>query len=231
MKFSAKTPRHRKPPIHCTPLFMKFPTLIIFFLSLVACNNSNLQTQKAILKSVHIPDTTNNWYAKLFDYPNYVRKTEITKQLSLDNLEADTSNSEIRIWTIGSNYNPQTLIYLKNKNDIWTITKLNYYLSFDKAKTKVDSVLTQSKIERTISPSEFSFLETDRIWQQPSQSEMKNRGSYGCTDGYTLLIEMSNKSKYKFSNYICPDIHVSKDTAFQNVVTFIQKVAELIDKK
>jgi len=98
-----------------TPLFMKFPALIIFFLTFVACNNSNLQTQKAILKSVHIPDTTNNWYAKLFDYPNYARKTVITKQLSLDNLEADTSNSEIRIWTIGSNYNPQTLIYLKTK--------------------------------------------------------------------------------------------------------------------
>ena len=210
---------------------MKLSILIIFFLTLAACNNSNLQTQKAIPKSVHIPDMTNNWYAKYFDYPNYVRKTEISKQLNLSSLEADTSNSEIRIWTIGSNYNPQRLISLKNKNNIWTITKLNYYLSFDNAKTKVDSVLTQSKIEREISTSEFNFLGADKIWQQPSQSEMKNGGSYGCTDGYALLIEMNNKSKYKFSNYICPDFHVLKDTTFQNVMTFKQKVAELIDKK
>ena len=109
---------------------MNLSILFIFFLTLAACSNSSLQTDKAVPKTIHIPDTTNNWYAKLFDYPNYVRKTEIAKQLNLDNLEADTSNSEIRIWTIGSNYNPQTLISLKNKNNIWTITKLNYYLSF-----------------------------------------------------------------------------------------------------
>ena len=106
-------------------------------MTFAACNNSNLQTQKVIPRSVHIPDTTNNWYAKLFDYPNYVRKTEIAKQLNIENLESDTSNSEIRIWTIGSNYNPQTLTSLKNKNGIWTITKLNYYLSFDNAKTSI----------------------------------------------------------------------------------------------
>ena len=189
-----------------------------------------MQTEKSIPKSIHIPDTTNNWYAKLFDYPNYIKKTEIAKQLNLENLEADTSNSEIRVWTIGSSYNPQTVISLKNKNNIWTITRLNYYLSFDNPKIKVDSVLTQAKIERTISANEFDLLDTEKIWQQPSQSEMKNGGSYGCTDGYALLIEMNNSSKYKFSSYICPDFHVSKDTTFQNVVAFEQKVAALIDK-
>ncbi len=209
---------------------MKPFATIIFCLTLFACNNSNLQTQKAISKSVHIPDTTNNWYAKLFDYPNYVRKTEIAKQLNIGNLEADTSNSEIRIWTIGSNYNPQTLTSLKNKNGIWTINRLNYYLSFDNAKTKVDSISTKGKIEKIISTDEFNLLRTEQIWQLPSQSEMKNGGSYGCTDGYALLIEMNNKSKYKFSCYICPDFHISKDTTFQNVVTFKQKVGELIDK-
>ena len=189
-----------------------------------------MQTQKAIQKSVHIPDTTNNWYAKLFDYPNYVRKTEISKQLNLENLEVDSSNSEIRIWIIGSNYNPKTLISLKNKNGIWTITKLNYYLSFDNAKTKVDSIATNGRVEKIISINEFNFLGTEKIWQQPSQSEMTNGGSYGCMDGYALLIEMNNKSKYKFSCYISPDLHVLKDTTFKNVVTFKQKVGELLAK-
>jgi hypothetical protein len=210
---------------------MKLSILIIFSLTLVACNNSNLQTQKAISRSVHIPDTTNNWYAKLFDYPNYVKKTEIVKQLNLENLEADTSNSEIRIWTIGSNYNPQTLISLKDKNGIWTITRLNYYLSFDNAKTKVDSISTKGKVEKAISIDEFNLLGTEQIWQLPSQSEMTNGGSFGCMDGYALLIEMNNKSKYKFLCYICPDLHVSKDTTFQTVVTFKQKIGELISKE
>jgi hypothetical protein len=207
---------------------MKPLTIIIFCLTLVACNNSNLQTQKSIPKSVHIPDTTNNWYAKLFDYPNYVKETEITKQLNLENLETDTLNSEIRIWTIGSNYNPQTLISLKNKNNIWTITKLNYYLNFNDAKTKVDSVSTRQKIEKTISINEFNLLKTEQIWQLPSQSEMKNGSSYGCVDGYALLIEMNSKSKYKFSCYICPDLHISKDSTFQNVVTFKKSVDSLL---
>jgi len=209
---------------------MKLSILIIFFLTLAACNNSNLQTQKVIPRSINIPDTTNNWYAKLFDYPNYVRKTEITKQLNIEILEADTSNSEIRIWTIGSNYNPQTLTSLKNKNGIWTIAKLNYYLSFDNAKTKVDSILTKGKIDKIISINEFNLLKTEQIWQLPSQSEMKNGDSYGCTDGYALLIEMSNKSKYKFSCYICPDLHVSKDTTFKTVVNFKQNISKLLDK-
>lgn len=73
-------------------------------------------------------------------------------------------------------------------------------------------------------------MQTEQIWQMPSQSEMKNGSSYGCTGGYALLIEMNNKSKYKFSCYICPDFHVSKDTTFQNIVTFEQKVDELISK-
>ena len=210
---------------------MKPLTIIIFCLTLLACNNSNLQTQKLIPKSVHIPDTTNNWYAKLFDYPNYVKKTEITKQLNLDNLEADTSNSEIRIWIIGSNYNPQTLTSLKNVNNGWTISRINYYLSFDNAKAKVDSISTEGKVEKTISMDEFNLLVTEQIWQLPSQSEMKNGGSFGCMDGYALLIEINNKLKYKFLCYICPDLHVSKDTTFQNVVTFKQKVDELISKK
>ena len=210
--------------------FMKSLIIIIFCLTLVACNNSNLQTENAIPKSIHIPDTTNNWYAKVFDYPYYLKKNEVTKELNLENLEADTSNSEIRIWTIGSNYNAQTVISLKNKNNIWTISRLNYYLSFDNAKTKVDSVAAKDKIERTISTDEITSLRTEQIWQLPSQSEMKNGGSYGCVDGYGLLIEMNSKTKYKFSFYMCPDFHVSKDTTFQNVINFKQKVGELLSK-
>jgi hypothetical protein len=148
-----------------------------------------LQTQKAIPKSIHIPDTANNWYAKLFDYPNYIKKTEIAKQLNLESLEADTSNSVIRIWAIGSNYNPQTVTVLKNKNNIWTITRINYYLNFDNTKTKVDSISTKGKIEKVIPINELNFLGIEQIWQLPSQSEMNNGGSYGfCWRGPTTNV-------------------------------------------
>ncbi len=221
-----KTPEH-KSTLYVT--FMKPLIIIIFCLIFIGCNNSNLQPDNPIPKSIQIPDTTNNWYAKLFDYPSYLKKTEIAKQLALENLETDTSNSEIRIWTIGSNYNPQTIIFLKNKNNIWTISKLNYYLSFGNTKPKVDSI-SKGKIEREISINEFNLLGSEQIWQLPSQSEMKNGSTYGCVDGYALLIEMNIKSKYKFLFYMCPDFHISRDSTFQSVVNFKQKVGEILSK-
>jgi hypothetical protein len=117
---------------------------------------------------------------------------------------------------------------LKNKDSIWIVSSLNYYLNFDNAKTKVDSISTKREIKKIISVNEFNFLRTEQIWLLPSQSEMINGDSYGCTDGYSLLVELSNKSKYKFLSYVCPDFHISKDTTFQNIVNFKQKVAELI---
>jgi len=209
---------------------MKSLNIILFCLILVCCNHKNLLIGKAFPKSIHIPDTTNNLYAKHFDYPYYLIKTEIAKQLKLENLETDTSSSEIRIWKIGSNYHPQKIITLKNRNNIWTIAVLTYYLNHkgQNAKVKVDSISTRGKNEREISLNEFTLLMTDQIWQLPSQSEMKNGGSYGCMDGYALLIEMNSKEKYKYLFYMCPDLHVSKDSTFQTVVTFTNNVAKLI---
>jgi hypothetical protein len=207
---------------------MKTLIIITTFLTLISCNNSSLQTKTLVIKSIHIPDTTNNRYAKLFDYTYYQEKSAIAKQLNLDTLETDTSNSEIRIWTIGSNYNPQKIFFLKKINKTWTISKLIYYLHFSETQIKVDSISTQGKNEREILLNEFNLLKTDQIWQLPSQSEMKNGAKYGCNDGYALLIEMNDKSKYKFSCYTCPDLHIAKDSVFKTVLDFEQKVGELL---
>jgi len=218
-------PQRQALSLHAT--FMNPLIIFISLLTLIGCNNSNLQTNNAARKSIHIPDTTNNLYAKLFDYPYYLQKVALVRQLNLDRLETDTSNSEIRIWTIGANYNPQTIFFIKRTNDFWTISKLNYYLDHNEIKTKGDSMSTQKKSEKTVSSNEFSLLWTEKIWQLPSQSEMKNGSSYGCVDGYALLIEMNDKLRYKFSCYVCPDLHVLKDSTFKTVVDFKQKVGEL----
>jgi hypothetical protein len=209
---------------------MKPVTVFILWLTFLGCNNSNLQTHYAIPKSVHIPDTTNNWYAKLFDYSYYITKTEIAKRLKLEPLEKDTSNSEIRVWIIGSNYDPQKIISLKKKNNSWKITEFNYYSSYKDSNSNVhiDSISTQEKIEKVVSQSAFDLLKTEQIWQLPSQSEMKNGDSYGCVDGYALLIEMSNTLRYKFLFYMCPSFHISKDSTFQIVSAFQHKLGNLL---
>ena len=213
------------------PTFMKHLTIIIFCLTLVGCNNTALQTNEVISKSIHVPDTTNNWYAKLYDYPNYVTKTEIAKELKLDNLETDTLNSEVRIWIIGSNYNPQRILSLKKLNNTWTIARITYYLKFKGQHTKVkaDSVSIQGNIEKEITLKDFNLLNTEQLWLLPSQSEMKIGSSYGCTDGYALFIEINSKSKYKFSSYMCPDMHVAKDSTFRTVENFVKNLGKLFN--
>jgi hypothetical protein len=100
---------------------MRMPTVIIIILIILSCGNSDQQVYKSISKPVLIPDTTNNWFVKLYDYNYYLRKKEIEKQLNLANLETDTNNVEIRVWIMASNYNPQNIYFLENKNKAWTI--------------------------------------------------------------------------------------------------------------
>jgi hypothetical protein len=91
---------------------------------------------------------------------------------------------------------------------------------------KIDSVSTRKESKRIISAYEFGLLNIEKIWQLPSQSEMKNGGNYGCLDGYALLIEMNTKERYKYLFYMCPDLHVSKDSTFQTIITFKDQVVK-----
>lgn len=208
---------------------MRSVTLIIFYFIFLGCKNSDKPNSNAIPKSVHIPDTTNNWYAQIFDYPSYLNKIDITNQLGLDVLETDTVSSEIRVWVLGYNYNPQEIYLMKSKDTIWTISQINFYLNLGQGKLIVDSI--SSRIENKILSQEgFRSLNTQQIWELPSQSEMKNGGSYGCVDGYSVQIEMNNKTKYKYSFYMCPGFHISKDSTFRFVQTFIQKIDSLFYK-
>jgi hypothetical protein len=152
---------------------------------------------------------------------------QFTKQLHLDNLEGDTINSEIRVWFLGSNYNPQQVFLINSKGNQWTITNRNYYINFhEQTGFKIDSVSKRKESKRIISAQEFGLLNIEKIWQLPSQSEMKNGGNYGCLDGYALLIEMNTKERYKYLFYMCPDLHVSKDSTFQTIITFKDQVVK-----
>ncbi len=208
---------------------MRHLLLVIFWLIIISCENSSLQTKNALQKSIHIPDTTNNSFAKLYDYPNYQIKQELTRQLNLDTLENSKIKTEIRIWEIGSNYNPQTLFIVKKKDTVCSIKKIIFYLNFNQEgrQIKIDSVSSTTSNEKSISQDEFNSLKTEDIWHLNSQSEMKNGRSYGCLDGSVLLTELSNDTSYKFLFHLCPSFHTTKDTTFKRILNFQHKVGRL----
>ncbi|MCU0352030.1 MAG: hypothetical protein MUF43_14570 [Flavobacterium sp.] len=209
--------------------FMRQLSIIIFSLTIIACNNPGLQTKKTIKKSVQIPDTTNNFFAKLYDYPNYQIKQELTRQLNLDTLENNKTNTEIRIWEIGSNYNPQTLFIIKKKDTIYSIQKIIFYLNYNQVdrQIKIDSISSTRSNEKFISQEQFNSLKTENIWHLNSQSQMTNGQNYGCKDGSVLLTELSNDTRYKFLFYLCPYFHIEHDTTFKVILTFHHKVEKL----
>ena len=209
---------------------MKQLLIFIFSLTIVACDSSSLQTKRVAFKTTHIPDTTNNFFAKLYDYPNYQIKQELTKQLNLDTLENNKTKTEIRIWEIGSNFNPQTLFIVKKTDTICNIKKIIFYLNYNQEgrQIKIDSVSSTKSNEKSISQDEFNSLKTENIWHLNSQSEMTNGRSYGCLDGSVLLTELSNESSYKFLFHLCPYLHTTKDTTFKRILSFQHKIGRLI---
>lgn len=60
-------------------------------------------------------------------------------------------------------------------------------------------------------------LNIDKFWTLNSQSEMYNGDSFGCMDGNTVLLELSDASTYKYILFRCPEIHAARDSAFYNV--------------
>jgi hypothetical protein len=78
---------------------------------------------------------------------------------------------------------------------------------------------------------DIKTLHLDKLWGIPTQSKMKDGENYGCIDGYALLIEISDKSKYQFTCHMCPSLHASKDSTFMTVDIFNNKVRELANRQ
>ena len=81
--------------------------------------------------------------------------------------------------------------------------------------------------EKNVATSDFKDLNIEKMWTIPSQSEMKNGQAFGCNDGHAILIELSDKNRYKYSLYMCPDLQSTKDSTFGNVEYFIKTVNKL----
>jgi len=206
-------------------------TLIILCIFFTCCDNNTIKTQESHPKIIIIPDTANNWYAKLFDFPYYQMKNETCNLLGLPLLENDTSEFVVRVWRIASSYNPQKIYLLRKIANTWTLSMVRYYQHFDELdRIKIDSISLQKDDPKVLTSIDIEKLDLRKLWEIPTQSKMKDGGSYGCVDGYSLLIEISDRTKYKYTFHICPAFHASKDSTFMMVDQFDNKLKELANR-
>jgi hypothetical protein len=179
------------------------PLLLIIIFFYAACH-SGQDTKLSQIKKF-IPDSTNSFYAREF-YKDYKRTRQIEALFNLPDISDGTKNFELRFWSLSSFYDPQSIyILIKNKSD-WNLKVIKYNSS------SKDSITAETNM--TFRDDFISKLNLERYWSLPSQSEMKNGDSFGCTDGNTILLELSDFSRYKYIGVRCPEMHVSKDSTF-----------------
>jgi hypothetical protein len=118
-----------------------------------------------------------------------------------------TQNIEFRFWDLSSFYNPQTVFLLYNDpSNKWALRVIKYLVS------NRDSVISDNS--KSVKDTLIQNLNLKQYWQLPSQSELSNGDNFGCVDGNTILLEMSDSIRYKYILFRCPDIHAAKDSAF-----------------
>lgn len=180
-----------------------FFIVILFFFS---CKERVKQKSVQIRK--YIPDSTSGFYAKQF-YEDYKRTRKIERSLKLLPTSDGSRQLELRFWNLSS-YDPQSIYILKIfKPNESSLRAIKYHSS------PSDSIVSEINMDFILDIK--SMLNVDRIWTLTSQSEMINGDSLGCLDGNTILMELSDASRYKYFAFRCPEIHLTKDSAFYYV--------------
>lgn len=183
------------------------PLVFIATLLFVACHEKGSSGKFQVTK--FIPDSTKSYYAKQF-YEDYTRTRTIERLLDLATISDGSEKTELRLWNLSSSSDPQSIFILrKNRSDEWTLRVIRYYAS------SRDSVTSEIKMD--FRNDAIAMLNVEQFWNVNSQSEMINGDSFGCMDGSTVLLELSDPSRYKYMLFRCPEIHVAKDSAFYYV--------------
>lgn len=170
----------------------------------IACSNRPKEENFQISKL--LPDSSNSFYAKQF-HRDYLDTRRIQNLFTLNDISNGTDKIELRLWNISSTYDPQSIYILKqSKHDEWNLRVINYYRSLKDSITQETNMAFRGGL--------IDSLNLDKYWALPSQSEIKNGDDYGCMDGNTVLLELSDKRRYKYIVFRCPELHVNKDSAF-----------------
>ncbi|MCF1715980.1 hypothetical protein L0U88_15170 [Flavihumibacter sp. RY-1] len=182
---------------------MRLPIAILLFF-FASCRNQGDTGINALSRV--IPDTSRTWAGRMTrDAFSQTRTFE--KSLKIGSLIDGTANDEIRVWYLSGSYDPQVAFIAKPDSfSKWTLRIISFY------RTKVDS--TYNDYSLVLRHTSVDSLNLNKYWTLTSQSDLQNGDDYGCMDGEDIFIEMSNRMKYRFMWYRCPEINKSRDSVF-----------------
>lgn len=166
-----------------------------------------------------IPDTSRTWAGRMTrDAYNQTRAFENT--LKLEKLIDGTVHDELRVWYLSSSFDPQVVFIAKaDSSNKWSLRTISFY------RTKSDSIYAD--YSRVLRQSAVDSLNLNKYWQLTSQSDLSKGDTYGCVDGEDIFIEMSNRIKYKFLWFRCPEIYKDKDTTFLSATALANRLDAL----
>jgi hypothetical protein len=176
---------------------------IILFL-FISCGNR--QDKVNVEFNRIIPDTSKTWSGRMTGEA-YEQTRSFEKLLKLENLINGSFQDEIRVWYLQNSHDKHVLFIAKTDSlKKWTLRTISFY------KNKSDSIYAD--YSRPLRHSSADSLNFSKLWQMKSQSDLANGDTYGCMDGEDIFIELSNRKKYRFLWYRCPEINKNKDSVF-----------------
>lgn len=189
----------------CSTLYAISETTFCNIASL-SCIMPNQSDKRNVDFSRSIPDTSKTWVGQM-TRDAYSQTRTFEKSLKIGTLIDGAANDEIRVWYLSSLYDPQVVFIAKADSlNKWTLRTISFY------RTKSDSIYAD--YSRVLRHTFVDSLNLNKYWSLTSQSDLPNGDNYGCMDGEDILIEMSNRMKYRFMWYRCPEINKTKDTVF-----------------
>mgnify|MGYP001189084772 CR=1 FL=1 len=189
----------------------QFSIILFLFISCV-----NRQDNVSVEFNRIIPDTSKTWSGRMTGEA-YEKTRNFEKSLKLENLTDGSFQDEIRVWYLQSSYDNHVLFIAKTDSlKKWSLRTISFY------KNKSDSIYTD--YSRPLRNSSIDSLDFSKLWKMKSQSDIANGVTYSCKDGEDIFIELSQRNKYRFLWYKCPEINKYKDSVFLTAWTLADRL-------
>lgn len=189
----------------------KFSIILFLFIS---CGNR--QDKVSVEFNRILPDTSKTWSGRMTGEA-YRQTRSFEKSLKLENLINGSFQDEIRVWYLQSSHDKNVLFIAKiDSLKKWSLRTISFY------KNKSDSIYAD--YSKTLRHSSADSLNFSKLWKIKSQSDLANGDTYGCMDGEDIFIELSERNKYRFLWYRCPEINKNKDSVFLTAWTLADRL-------
>lgn len=222
----------------------QFFIIIIAILFCISCKTTPVQPESKSVKDsflLLVPDTTNNRRAQ-GDLNDLKYRTKLEHLIGLKDLTKGADSFEIRLWYDFSMGNSQELYILRFQD---SVCNLSYHRIYPKPVNYDDEnrnrewnpytdPIIDSSVSKTVllTAKDYKNLHLDSIWMLKSQSELKISDTIGFTDGDSYIIEIADKTRFKYFRYHCAFSYYKKTnlTAILIFAGFCSRITSLAAK-